>query len=350
MSCHNQENLIVGEGKGGEESGVRAGTQALTLLAIPINVHVLQALAEKSRSLVELRRDTGSPPQTTMRGYLRSLDETGVVARRRRDNFPGGLDFELTGRGRDLLVVTEALRVWLAAAPEGPLRLGTSAAKSAVKALIEGWGTNMLRALAARPLSLTELDSLINNLSYPSLERRLAAMRLAGQVQKVPGRGRGTPYAVTGWLRRAVAPLAAAARWEHLHLREQAPAIAHRDVEAGFLLTAPLLRPPAGVAGSCRMAVELRNGGRSGLAGVMVSAEEGRVTQCIARLEGNADAWATGSAQAWLNAVIEGNARSLELGGDCDLAAELIAGLHGELFGARPAFRSTDSSYEMFTQ
>ena len=58
-------------------------------------------------------------------------------------------------------------------APEGPLALGSSTAKSAIKALVEGWGTNMIRALAARPLSLTELNGLISGLSYPSLERRL---------------------------------------------------------------------------------------------------------------------------------------------------------------------------------
>ncbi len=40
----------------------------------------------------------------------------------------------------------------------------------------------MLRALAAGSLSLTELDRLIGALSYPSLERRLVAMRLAGLV------------------------------------------------------------------------------------------------------------------------------------------------------------------------
>ncbi len=45
----------------------------------------------------------------------------------------------------------------------------------------------------------------ISSLSYPSLERRLAAMRLAGLIEARPGNGRGTPYAVTDWLRRGIA-------------------------------------------------------------------------------------------------------------------------------------------------
>lgn len=312
---------------------MRVGTQALKLLATPINVHVLEALAARPRSLMDLRRETGSPPQATMRSYLRTLDETGVVRRQRREGFPGSLDIELTGSGRDLLSVTGALRVWLAAAPEGPLRPGSTAAKSAVKALVEGWSTTMMRALAAGPLSLTELDSLIAAVSYPSLERRLAAMRLAGQVEKTPGRGKGTPYAVTEWLRRAVAPLCAAARWERRHLGQLAAPIGYRDVEAALLLAVPMLRLPGDVSGSCRLAVQLRNRDGHGLAGVMVSVEEGRITQCIARLEGRPDAWATGPAQAWLAGMIERDFKGLELGGDCRLATELVEGLHGVLFG-----------------
>jgi DNA-binding HxlR family transcriptional regulator len=323
------------------EDGARAGTRALSLLAIPINVHILEALAKQPKSLMDLRRETGSPPQATMRGYLRTLDKTGVVTRRRRDVFPGSLDLELTASGRELLKVTEAMRVWLSAAPEGPLQLGSAAAKSAIKALVEGWATNMLRAIAGRPLSLTELDSLIPGLSYPSLERRLAAMRLAGQVQKMPGRGRGTPYTVTGWLRRAVAPLSAAARWERQHLGERAAPIVYRDVEAAFLLAVPMLRLPTEVTGSCRMAVQLRNGDGHGVGGVMVTVEEGRIAQCIARLEGHPDTWANGSATAWLAAVIEGDTRGLEIGGDTRLATELIGGLHGVLFGAGDSSATT---------
>ena len=212
------------------------------MLSTPINVYVLQALAEGPRSLVDLRRHAGSPPQTTMRGHLRTLAKTEVVVRRRQNDFPGSLDFELTPTGEELWLVAKVLRVWLRNAPEEPLALGSSAAKSAVKALVEGWGTSMVRALAARPLSLTELNGLINGLSYPSLERRLGAMRLAGQIQRTPGRGRGTPYAVTDWLRRAIGPLGVAARWERMHAPEATAPIRRLDAEAAFLLAIPLVR------------------------------------------------------------------------------------------------------------
>jgi DNA-binding HxlR family transcriptional regulator len=301
-----------------------------------LNVQVLQALAEEPMPLMDLRRAVGSPPQTTMRGHLRALTEIGVLERRRQNDFPGTVDYELSGPGRELLGVAGVLEAWLADSPEGAISLGNGAAKGAIKALVEGWSSTIIRALAARPLSLTELNRLISGLNYPSLERRLGALRLAGQIEACPGEGRSTPYAVTDWLRRAIAPLAVAARWERRHIPTAAAPIARIDVEATFLLAVPVLSLATDMSGSCRLAVELRNGrGDPHLAGVLVEVREGSVAACIARLQGEADAWVSGSTFTWLQAVIEANTDRFEIGGDCDLAAALFEGLHATLFGVR---------------
>lgn len=327
--------MTIAQVKPGAENGARAGTEALRVLSTPINVFVLQALAEGPRSLVDLRREAGSPPQTTMRGHLRTLARTDVLVRRRRNDFPGSLDFELTPVGRELWGVAQVVNAWLRSAPEGPLRLGSGSARSAVKALVEGWGTSMIRALAARPLSLTELNGLISGLSYPSLERRLGAMRLAGLIERIPGRGRGTPYTVTGWMRHAIAPLGVAARWERQHAPAETVPIKRLDAEAAFLLAIPLLRLSPDLSGTCRLAVEVGNpSGGERLAGVLVGVEEGRVASCVASVRGHADAWASGSTQAWLRAVIEQDTELLEMGGDGALAQSLLDGLHGTLFSA----------------
>ncbi len=52
--------------------------------------------------------------------------------------------------------------------------------------------------LAFKPMSLTELDSAIAELSYPALERRLSSMRMANLIEARPSRGTRIPYAVTG--------------------------------------------------------------------------------------------------------------------------------------------------------
>jgi len=167
----------------GSENGARSGAQTLVLLANPIVVAVLQALSEGSKPQSELRQVAGSPAQTTLRAQLRGLEEIHTVEGRRQNSFPGVREYELTATGRELVAVLSVLERWLAAAPEDPLPLGSTAAKAAIKALAEGWSTRMLRALAAGPLSLTELDRVIATLSYPSLERRLTAMRLVSLVE-----------------------------------------------------------------------------------------------------------------------------------------------------------------------
>jgi DNA-binding HxlR family transcriptional regulator len=317
----------------GSRNGARSGALALVLLAAPLNAPILRALEAGPRKQVELRRETGAPAQTTLRAQLKKLVEIGAIAKQRRDLFPGVLEYELTGSGRDLLFVADTLERWLGHAPEGPLALGGIAAKSAIKALAEGWSSTVLRGLAAGPLSLTELNRLISAFSYPSLERRLAAMRLAGQIQACPANGRGTPYAVTEWLRRAVAPLASAIRWERLHQTRSTAPVARLDAETAFLLAIPLLQPTAGLSGSCRIAMEIPNGKPDRLSGVTVEVRAGKVISCVTRSHDTPTAWALGSPSAWLDAVIEHDADRLELSGDSRLASALLSELHGALFG-----------------
>jgi DNA-binding HxlR family transcriptional regulator len=317
----------------GSGNGARSGAQTLVLLAAPLNSLILAALADGPRQLGELQRETGSPAQTTLRAQLKRLVEIGTIEKHRRNRFPGALEYELTRAGRDLLIVVSAVQAWLERSPGGPLTLGEGPAKAAIKALAESWSTTMVRVLAAGPLSLTELDGVIVPLSYPALERRLAAMRLAGLIEACRGNGRGTPYGVSTWLRHGVAPLAAAARWERRHRSHASSPIARLDAEAAFLLAVPLLRLQPDLSGTCRAAIEIPNGDESRLAGVTIAVERGRIASCTTRLAVDADAWALGPASAWLEAVIERDDDRLELGGDGRLAAALLDGLHTALFG-----------------
>lgn len=317
--------------KPGGKRSHRAGARATALLTAPLNLRILRALAEEPRRLVDLRHAADQPPEATLRLYLRALADGNLVAKRKLDAFPGVLRYELLPAGRQLITVAGVFQDWLAEAPSGPVAMGERGAKNAIKALADGWDTGMLRALAARPFSLTELAMLISDVPYPSLERRLSAMRSLGLVVARPRRGNGnaTPYAVTEWMRRGVAPLAAAARWEHEHFPAEGIAVSRRDAETIFLLAIPLIGClPEGLSGSCRLAVETKD-----LSGITAEIEKGRIVNCTSRLEGNTDAWALGAVQAWFAAVIERDSGRLQLGGERDLARSLLSGLHEVLFG-----------------
>lgn len=309
---------------------MRSGSEVLSVLAAPLNVEVLRALEEEPTQLPELRRALGHPPVTTMRSYLRKLTEMGVIERHREDDFPGSVSYAITPAGLRLLAVGEIVESWLRSAPDGPLELGDTAGKSAIKALVDGWSTGIVRALAARPLALTELDRVIPQVSYPTLERRLTAMRQVGLIAPEEERaGRVTRCAVTAWLRHAVAPLTSAAGWEAQCIASQVPAPGRIDAEAVFLLAVPLLELPSEVDGTCRLAVEFKRGSELDFAGVTVGIEEGRVRSCVSRVEGSPDAWATGSVLDWFRWMRGMNGHRIEIGGDTALANVLAEGLRG---------------------
>jgi DNA-binding HxlR family transcriptional regulator len=302
---------------------MRSGERALSLLSVPLNVHILKALKDEERGLAELTQAVGLPPATTMRSYLRSLVDVGALTRNREGGFPGGVSYALTPAGADLLKVGEILQQWLGDAHEGPISLGSTAAKSACKALIDGWCSNIVRALAARPMPLTKLDRLIPQITYPTLERRLTAMRMVGLVEgRRDSSGRGTPYCATSWLRRAVIPLAAAAAWEHRYLPESP--VARLDAEAGFLLAVPLLDLPPGITSVCRLAIEVEPG--PAYAGVTVAFEESRIASCVTRLDREADAWVAATPVEWYRWML-GSDDPIELGGDTWVGRGVLASL-----------------------
>jgi DNA-binding HxlR family transcriptional regulator len=318
-------------GKEGGGPAGRAGALGLSLIEVPVNAAALGTLLDGPQSLIELR-EASEAPATTVRRHLGVLADLGAVEKRRDGTFPGTAQYELTPSGRQLAGVARTVGRWLASAPEGPLELRTPSGKNTVKALVDGWSTSMMRALAARPLSLTDLDRLIVDVSYPSLERRLAAMRQLQLVQRTRGRNGSALHAVTDWLRRAVMPLVAAARWEAIHAPEVAARVTNRDIETFFLLSLPLLRMSSEVNGSCRLAVEFSNAQTQRYAGAVVTIESGRVVSCVSRLTADVSAWATGSAADWMPAVERGDHSRLELGGDRELATSVLDGMHAMLY------------------
>jgi DNA-binding HxlR family transcriptional regulator len=313
---------------------VRAGGTVLSLLAGPLSVPILRAHADGPLRLPDLRERIGGAAQTTLRGQVGNLRGIGALERHVRGGMPYTVENGLTDVGRGVLDVAEVVEAWLAQAPQGAIALGSEPAKGAIRALIGGWGSTMLRALAARPLSLTELDSVISDLSYPSLERRLSAMRAARQVEVLAGgEGGAKPYAVTEWTRQAVGPLVAAGRCECVHLSAVTERLTRIDIEAAFLLAVPLVDLEVTRNGSCLLAVDTgaQQDGESKrrIAGVHVEVEKGNIVSCISRLEQDPRTWALGTIDPWVDAILDGRLDGLRMGGgDPGLARAVISGLH----------------------
>ncbi len=333
-----ERRLATPEAIASTNGEVRAGSHVLSLFANPLTGRILRAHAAGPLRLSALHEQIGWSPHTTLRAAVNNLCGVGALEKGGNGDRRPSAATALTPTGREMIAVADAVERWLAAAPAGPISPNSDEAKGAIKALAGGWNSTLMRALANRPFTLTGLDKQIPEVSYPSLERRLARMRATGQIEAVEAKDRGTPYAVTEWLRRAIAPLSVAGRCERRHLPDVTAPITEVEVEASFMLTVPLARLHESASGTCMLAVqtgseEPRQNGR-GLAGVTVEVRRGEIVSCGTGIHQRPTTWALGTAEAWLDVVIDGCLGELRFGGARpQLAADLVNSIHFALFG-----------------
>lgn len=244
-----------------------------------------------------------------------------------------GLEYRVTSGGREALFVGFIIERWLQNAPRGPLSFESQEAKRAVAALAEGWSTTVMHALAREPLAFEELNRQVEGVGRRALKRQLATMQDARQIEQHPDDAGESVYAMTDWLRAGIAPLIASARLERRDPKEGMAPIDALDVEAGFRCSLHFVELPRELSGTCRLGINLEDDESGCLTGVTARIEQGRVVSCRAGLDGEADAWAFGSAADWLDTVVEPGAERVRTGGDMWLTRAVLNSLHKSLFG-----------------
>jgi DNA-binding HxlR family transcriptional regulator len=319
------------------EREIRAGSRVLSVFENPLNTRILRAHADGPLRFSALQEKIGSSAPTTLRVAVGGLIEAGALAKLPASGSGYGAATVLSPAGEEMLAVADAVAGWLGRCPTGPIALESEEAREAVKALAGGWSSRLIRALAGGPRTLTELHRVIPDVSYPSLERRVSWMRRIGQIEAVEREGRGTPYDVTDWLRRAIGPLSAAGRCERRHLASESGPITDIEVEASFLLVLPLVPLRNSSRGSCMLAVHTGPSGSDAeqfpLSGVTVEVGGSSVISCTTAVNQEPGTWAVGSPETWLDAVIDAQIEDFRIGGaDPQLALDLVTGLHFALF------------------
>ena len=241
--------------------------------------------------------------------------------------------YTISDEGREALFVAAAIERWLGDAPDGPIEYESAAAAGAVAALLGGWSAAVVHGLAREPMTSAELHAAIDGIGRRRLQIQLSAMHGAGLLEAL-GEGEEALYAMTDWLRRGIAPLITAARLERVQEMEGATPIDGSDVEAGFRMALALVELPEALAGVCSLRVK-PDGQQGPPGGVTASIERGEVVSCEAGVEQKANAWALGSLDDWLDAVIDQDAEAVRTGGDNWLTDALINALHHALFSPR---------------
>lgn len=239
-------------------------------------------------------------------------------------------------KGNDIVSVVFALRNWLSKRRGGPgtAELGADPeAGSAIVSLLCGWSATVTHNLAARPLTLAELDRKVQTVDRGVIGETLAEMERTGIVESLPGAGEAR-WTLTNWGREAVAPLVAAARYERLHPSDFHLPPDVLDIEAAFQMALPLLRLPPDLRGSCRLGVWIP-GGAPLMAGATVEAGEGRILSSTPLLDESPENWITGLPLDWCETALDPTVGKLKRGGDEELADALLEALHERLFGER---------------
>lgn len=277
------------------EGGLRAGAQALSLAADPVNREILLATSNR---VLEI----------------------------------GGRQYTVSNEGHDALFVSAVIERWLAGAPDGPIEYGTRLAERTVAALVEGWSAAVVHALAVEPMTAAELAGAIDGIDRRRLRRRLTAMHGAGLVDAL-GKGSGVLYGMTDWLRFGIAPLIASARLERDSEVEGATPVDGHDVEAGFRMALAVADAPEELSGVCHLRLNLDQGREDRRSGVTVVVDRGEIVVREPRFDEPADAWALGTLDGWLDTVIDPGAKAVRTGGDAWLTGALVAAIHRALFG-----------------
>lgn len=239
-----------------------------------------------------------------------------------------------TPSGEEVLFVGQVLETWLRGSPGGPLRMGEEKAGFALITMVSSWASTLAHRMAGGPRTLDELAEATGATEREGLEGQLEAMEMTGLLDTVEGPDGEALYTASEWLRRAIAPLVAAARHERRQRDEDTRPPDALDIAGVFLLTLPMVELPADLAGACRLKA-MMPGDRITSAGVDALVEGGRVTaSTLDPDDPPPPSYATGSPLDWMDAIVDPRRDRIKVGGDDHRLAEaLVEGLHELLFG-----------------
>jgi hypothetical protein len=243
----------------------------------------------------------------------------------------------ITRSGRALLAVAARVEAWFGRHPAGPLE--DSVGWRAFGDFGEAWRTALVEWIVR--LAPTESDAARGLPGYEPrrLAELLAARSEAGMVELHHARDGTLRYRLTPWAARAIHPLAALARWEDRFRPPGGASIAVEDAVVALLATLPSVR----LGPQCDVLCTLTAGADPGPTGAR------RTGTVWAQLRGGrlvgvgegappraADAWVSGSFEAWMAAVLDGSRRALRLdgleAGSTASIAALLDGLHEQAF------------------
>lgn len=297
------------------------------MLGARVAGEILAALTVRPLRTRELTdRVSGCAPRTVYR-HASKLARQGLILREEEGDVPLSVTYRLSERGWELWRLLEAH------AP-GVLSRGSAGGDDrrwpSLALLGDMWASGWMTVLSFGPRSPTELSELTSGMSFHQVNRRVQLLRSRNLLCESAHAGRGKRYRLSEGARRTVALVAGIGRWRERHgVAGRQRGLTGPEAATVLRVALPLAEtsaPPGtqimlGVVGARRA-----DGGR-GSEVLQARVEDGATLFWDFESERPADAWAAGTVDVWLAALLDGDRNRMRMGGEVELLETLLNAL-----------------------
>ncbi len=202
----------------------------------------------------------------------------------------------------------------------------------------EMWGYSWIEVLSYGGHSVTDMTELTKGMTFHQVTRRIHQLVSWGLVYESSARGQRKRYQLSDRTRKAMALIAGLGRWRQQHLLGGQEGGLNVSEMATVLRTSlPLLELPDHQNTNIQLGIvgTTGNDGDRGSETLMGRVSPGGGMRCI-KGKPSSDAWALGTVDTWLAALLDGDRGRLRVSGDLDFVDHCLKQLHGTLWAPAP--------------
>jgi DNA-binding HxlR family transcriptional regulator len=309
----------------------------LKLVGSGANGPILKALGPRSLRTKKLTERVPTYAPRTVYRHARKLSDLGLIDREEVAGVPSTVIHSLSHAGRDLYRLLESYATASAPWVSPP---GTGDGIWTLCGLLgEMWTCRWVDEMTHGGRSATDLAEGTAGMTFHQVSRRTHQLMSWNLLYESPAtHGQRKRYQLSDQTRQAMALVASLGRWRQQHVDGQAErGVTVGETAAVLRASLPLLKLPDHQERSIKLGVAGTTGpdGECGSAALTAHVSGGGKVRCV-KEKTSEDAWALGSVETWLAALLDDDRGQLRAGGDLDLVDDCLKRLH-EVLWAAPA-------------
>jgi DNA-binding HxlR family transcriptional regulator len=307
----------------------------LSLIGDGVNGLILMALGPRSLRTKKLTEKVPTCAPRTVYRHARRLAELGLIDRQETEGVPSTVVHRLSPAGRDLYRLLDDF------CQASPSRLSAPGAGEGVwrfcgllgEMLANGW----VEALSREALSATELAELTPGMSIHQGHRRIQQLISWNLLYVGTARVRDKRYLLSDQTRYGMALVTALGHWRQRHLPGAGPqgGLDVREMATALRVALPLIELREYPEMSIKLGVAGTENGKRGTETLSARISPGGATRSV-RERPSTDAWALGTVDTWLKALVDGDGDRMRVGGNLDLVASCLKQLREVLCLRQP--------------